>query len=363
MKKALLLLVIVLVGCNSNKTAEIRSITDGEHIIRYTSLKDAENQIYEYEYEKYENTGERSWKLFKELIINDPRAFDYSFPKLSEDLLFIEIAYTPDKKLKFYSWDESSGTMFNYTGMTTFKIGNKTITDTTSNIKYCITDTYQVKDKNGDNIYLVMSYSQDYGECRYQTISAYKIINSRIVRADVFEEDWQMTSRITMNYNRKTYFANIEYIDGLLYIPETKKSYNSYDSADICTGRSHKFEWNGIYFENLGTVCSQNYELNTKLQNFKENIIHITLGKWIVRIDKMPNGDYRYSAWRSSSSTTSEPSLILYNGSNYSYGNYHEFRFTNYAYEYIVSWYDYGYYNNPTLVVTQNGEVILTATE
>ena len=369
MKKALLIFTIMLAGCSgsdksqrADKPVEKHSVTDGRHTICYTTIQDAENQIYDYEQNNYTVTGEKSWDMFKDLIVKDPRAYEYDFPKLG-DLLYIDICYSPDKKVKFYSWDESTGTMTMCNGITSFMAGKKIITDTTANVSYGIYETAQVKANNGEDIYIALSYSQDYGSCRYQMIDAYKIADSRIVNAYVFER-WSHDSRMIMNYSPGSFFANIEYQDGVIYIPETEENIHPYARADISTGRSHKFKWNGRYFENLGIDYTQNRNLCTDLLNFEKNIIHITLGNWIVRIDEMPDGDYRYAAWRASSSTTSKPSLILHNGSDYSYGYYHEYIFTNYGHEYIVTWNnEFDYIDEATLVVTKYGEVILTATE
>lgn len=106
-------------------------------------------------------------------------------------------------------------------------------------------------------------------------------------------------------------------------------------------------------------------DLYTELQDYKKNIIHIKLKKWIIRLDKMPDGGYRYASWGSSKSTTSKPNIILNNGRYSTDGNRHEYRFTNSGHEYIISWNESvaDQYSDVNLVVTKNGKLIATDSE
>lgn len=74
------------------------------------------------------------------------------------------------------------------------------------------------------------------------------------------------------------------------------------------------------------------------LKEFQKPVHTIETKKFIIRIDLLKNGNYRYASWSKTSNISNKPDLVLYNGKwtpEGSGGNHH-FTFTNKAYQYLI---------------------------
>lgn len=100
------------------------------------------------------------------------------------------------------------------------------------------------------------------------------------------------------------------------------------------------------------------------LKKFKAPIHTIQTDKFIVRVDLLENGKYRYASWSIDSDLSNKPDLVISNGKwtpDGSGGNHH-YTFTNGEYSYFI------YVNNMradetppyNLEVTKNDKVILS---
>ncbi|WP_430815493.1 hypothetical protein [Carboxylicivirga sp. RSCT41] len=78
--------------------------------------------------------------------------------------------------------------------------------------------------------------------------------------------------------------------------------------------------------------------IHESLRDFANPAYTLTTKKFIVRIDKMADGQYRYASWTANSDMTQKPDLVLFNG-KMSYdgsGGNHSYQFKNGIYTYEV---------------------------
>ncbi|GIZ15855.1 hypothetical protein [Capnocytophaga catalasegens] len=86
-------------------------------------------------------------------------------------------------------------------------------------------------------------------------------------------------------------------------------------------------------------INKQKLALYPSLRNFKNPMYRIQTEKYLIRIDELSNGKYRYTSWKTNQNEASKPDIILnkgtieYDGS----GGNHSFTFLNGIYTYIVS--------------------------
>nr|WP_174506461.1 hypothetical protein [Acinetobacter sp. Marseille-Q1620] len=110
-------------------------------------------------------------------------------------------------------------------------------------------------------------------------------------------------------------------------------------------------------------ISGQKQKLYPALKNFKTPEFQFKTAKFLVRIDAMSNGTYRYASWAKKQSQSDKPDLILNNGTlvmDGSGGNHH-YVFKSGNYQYIVYRNLPGTINTPeiSLEVSKNSKQIL----
>lgn len=146
------------------------------------------------------------------------------------------------------------------------------------------------------------------------------------------------------------------------------------------TGKVERWVFNGSVFRYMGESYSGNETLCAKLRNYSANIAIINLKPWIIRVDLMPDGTYRYSSWKNKD-MSQEPNIVIGGGINHvvSDGEWWEYEqvytgesqylyiFRNGEYSYIVSYELYNVSSNgtyecssPKLVVKHKDKVLMT---
>lgn len=109
------------------------------------------------------------------------------------------------------------------------------------------------------------------------------------------------------------------------------------------------------------TVESKRNELYHSLRHFKNPIIMFETDRYIIRVDEMDDGGYRYSSWKKENNVAAKPDLILYNGVSRVEGSLHlqYYDFINGKYKYIVSvGSNYGSYM-PLITVLKGDQEVL----
>ena len=144
-----------------------------------------------------------------------------------------------------------------------------------------------------------------------------------------------------------------------------------YNNAPIIEGdvdESFRFRWSPYSLNTIkGRECYQitveikKNELYHSLRLLKTPIIMFRTDRYIIRVDEMDDGGYRYSSWKNEESASSKPDLILYNGVDRVEGSLHfqYYDFINGVYKYVVCiGSNYGTYS-PSITVLKGDKEIL----
>ncbi|MFT3901764.1 MAG: hypothetical protein QM727_01200 [Niabella sp.] len=110
-------------------------------------------------------------------------------------------------------------------------------------------------------------------------------------------------------------------------------------------------------------IAEEKASLHTSLKNFKQPTYRLKTKSFLIRIDEISNGKYRFASWKRDGKESSKPDIILNNGKlvfEGSGGN-HVIIFPNGNYTYKVYRNLIGEYKSPdiTLIVEKDGQSIL----
>ena len=390
MKKYVFLL-LALFAISATAQNQTRSITDGETTISYSSITDAENKLIEYIDDNDSYCCFPS-ELFSELVMNDERCFGYDFGRLierAEDATVrpLRVVTSDDGNLRLYTWDVDGGTMSCYSGIVSYRNSNGIFSHTTVNDDYWDIESddesqnyanmacgvFEIKTirlSNGTPVYAVYTHSSGSSIMHMTIVTAYAITESGIEPYNLFRDNGNETNSVLFYRDPSGSFpVDIILTDEELIIPETMEGDNPF-GGDRITGRILHYRFNGKVFECTGVTYPQG--LYKDLCNFQYNIIISYQDPWIFRIDKMPDGNYRYASWKNKKDTD-EPNIVV-NGGTYtstllddtdSNAKEEKYVFKNYSYTYEISWIVeyYTYIHSFKVVVKRGDEVLLTVTE
>ena len=386
MKKyiSLLLALFTISTAAQNQT---RSITDGETTIQYSSICDAENKLIEY-IDKNDSYSRFPSELFSALVMNDERCFGYDFGRLIErtkdaTVRPLSVTTSDDGNLRLYTWDVDGGTMSCYSGIVSYRNSNGISSCTTvnddswnseldnesQNYAYIACGAFEIETimlPTGKPVYAIFTHSSGSSIMHLTVVSAYTITESGIIQYNLFRNNGEETNTVSFYRNPSGSFpADIRLTDKELTVPETMEGDNPY-GGDRPTGRILCYRFNGKVFECTGIAYPRN--LYKGLRNFQHNIITSYQDSWIFRIDKMPDGSYRYASWKNKKETD-EPNIVV-NGGRYTStvqdnAKREKYLFQNYSYTYEVSWIVeyYTHIHSFKVVVKRGDEVLLTITK
>lgn len=361
------LLLVCLLACNKVFAQAPKSMYDGEKRIYYTDMADAKNKLIEYHKEKHykskdDNEFDSSlfpFEMFKDLVLHDDRAFNFNFA-------FDEITElkSNDNRVKLYSWDNHKGGAVNriYDGITTYKYDEEyyayavvwdeydeySENQNGNIVTSCLSKIETITSALGKTIYLVFDWFRWEGLVN-ESVKAYSLSDGRLVSEFIFNVNERKKS-VLSNYFQPDFATkntqNLKYVNGELLIPQkwNPEKLNVYSEAMIASGLVDVYKYDGFLFNLYKTIYSSDEPLYSDLENFKHNILNVELGSYIIRIDCMKNGTYRYSSWKNKK-VREKPDIIINNGlllesisENKGWGSVKEkYVFENNGYYYIVS--------------------------
>ena len=76
--------------------------------------------------------------------------------------------------------------------------------------------------------------------------------------------------------------------------------------------------------------------LHPSIRDFQQPVLLMTAGKYLVRIDAMREGKFRYACWDKGTDQSIKPALVLYDGELFSTPYYTSYTFENAGYEYYI---------------------------
>ena len=87
----------------------------------------------------------------------------------------------------------------------------------------------------------------------------------------------------------------------------------------------------------VGDMVQKNREtLHPSVRDFQQPVLLMTAGKYLVRIDAMREGKFRYACWDKGTDQSIKPALVLYDGELFSTPYYTSYTFENAGYEYYI---------------------------
>lgn len=136
------------------------------------------------------------------------------------------------------------------------------------------------------------------------------------------------------------------------------------NSDGMITAVNYQSDFEKKLRQNLIAKDKQN--LYASLKQFESPIYKIETSQHLIRIDKLPNSNYRYASWEKGEKETSKPNIILENGELTFQGSSanHIITFINGKYIYKIYRNIIGEKNSPeiTLEIEKDGKIILTQT-
>ena len=375
------LLCLLLCGCSLRKQKESNYYEEESKIfeeeISYESIEEAEQKIldifssrYGDPYEDY--IRELYCPELATLILNDPATLDYPFEELQEKG-YIDVVTSDDGNLRIYYWDTGTGgTYIQWMNICQYRCNGKVYAFHGSMSEMLTKDEEPDGESVGDGcavmkiiticksdntpIYLVHNYVRAASNWGYGEIEAIEIKDGELVAAPIFR------GGLGEYYEDKQYSRGVEYTIADWYFR---------------ANRGEGWEWlfkydtksNSLYVPEADPSLSDRYSIY-RFDGEKLNFIGIDGGFWLhptirsfesmeevfetkdyrVRIDKMTDGTFRYSAWNNRATMDKAPDIIIYSGS---YNQEEErFYFKNGNVTYTID-------SEGPLTVTRNGKKLL----
>ena len=308
---------------------------------------------------------------FAKWLLKDTCTFHYNFPNATDSTEIVTIADSDDGNVRIYSWDtQLGGTMICWDNVIQFRSNGKIrsfdgstwridgSTDEEDEMDFgCWTKAIYTFNRNdGQTIYVTESYFRESSSYGYSTLDAFNISDGKLkVIEDAF---------VIPNDN---FHLGIEYIIPSWYFLTDGKGWDWIFSLDRNTQTFYVpvvddlelldqydlYRFNGNKFVYAGREGG--YWLHPSLRKFERLEKLAQVGKFLIRIDRISSGKFRYSSWSGTEDMTEKPDIVIENG------KYHEekdeYRFINGNYTYSIKTGEEG----SKLVVMHNNEVILTA--
>ncbi len=161
----------------------------------------------------YESDGINQQVALKiaDFIQKHPQSFDYNFKNLTSKNM-VSIHYSPDQKLKFYTFDISSGgTMREFESYVQFKQGDKVVTQAVNNGGF-IRSIQQTELKKVPTYFISSTYIGSSCVGAYD-IQAAQIRNAKYQAADVFQTRTKAVNHIDVSYDCNYYPKHIQPFD------------------------------------------------------------------------------------------------------------------------------------------------------
>jgi hypothetical protein len=280
-----------------------------------------------------------------------------------------------DGNMKFYSWNTGmGGTCPDYAVLCQFKNHQGKVMIEDFRVKEgepaWVSKVHSIKRDDGSTYYITVRSHQASSNDGYMWMDAFVIDQDSLRNVSVLDcSDDLDECGLEINYLIADwdYTTNGEGWDWLFeYDTETRDLYVPIivfieDSIPIISDKYRRYHFDGMGFVDKGE--SSHKGLHHSLSQYACLSKYFRAENYIIRVDRMNKGDYRYASWKSSSTMGDKPELIIYGG------KYDEkkgsFSFTNEEFEYVVGYSEGkplsggGFEHHEFLLVRRGGKVIL----
>jgi len=338
-----------------------------------SNIYEAETQLIK----QFEETEDCGYGLV-DYVRGHSATLEYDFDRL-KGKTNVSIITSPDRKLRFYTWDiGTGGTSPDFASYVQYDNGKSVaisnFSPMTKSKYFCETDVakdgyqpceggwidclYQIDQPDGKPMYIAAAYnkaSSSEGEHDAYTV---KIIDGKLQKVPFIDKDGLQVFSVGCYYSIPDWYFTT---DGLgwnwvmsfdentqtLYVPEDgdMEMSDRYDKYQLVNGQM-RYIGNGAGFW-----------LHPYLQDFKRLCgIYQTKTK-LIRIDLLADGDYRYAAWSKKNDMSKTPELVITGGRTDVIEN--AILFEKDGYQYIVLAYRRGVSNDfGKFIIKKSGKVI-----
>ena len=291
---------------------------------------EAEKQLLEY-YEENEHCA----GMLMDYVRNNPETLGYDFEKINKDTE-VRILTSPDKKIRFYTWDTGNGgTSPDYVAYVQYDNGKSVdlcMFHPLSDSRYvCAADVskdaystyesgfinslYQAKDKAGNSIYIANLYNKASSREGGQDAYALHIKDGKLLKIPFIDKDSNEVLSVGCRYSIPDWYFTT---DGLgwswviSFDSDTQTLYVPERGDLVMTDRYDKYRYDNGYMRYVGNDAG--FWLHPSLHDFKRLCgIYQTKSK-LIRIDLLADGNYRYASWDKKDAMSGVPELIITGG-------------------------------------------------
>ena len=251
----------------------------------------------------------------------------YPADSIPVDSAEVHICVSEDGNMKFYSWNTGmGGTCPDFAVLCQFrnKDGEVKIED------FCVkegepawvSNVHSIKRNDGTTYYIMTRNHRASSNDGYMWMDAFVIDNDTLRNVSVLDcSDDLDECGLEINYLISDWYyrTNGEGWDWLfeydadtrnLYVPQTM--YEEEVSPPIISDRYRMYHFDGMGFVDKGEVPHKG--LHKSLGDYNRLAKFFRTKNYIIRVDKMASGDYRYASWKSSSTISDKPELVVLGG-------------------------------------------------
>ena len=250
----------------------------------------------------------------------------YPTGSISVDSTEVHICASEDGNMKFYSWNTGmGGTCPDFAVLCQFrnKDGEIKIED------FCVKEgepawvskVHSIKRNDGTTYYITTRSHRASSNDGYMWMDAFVIDQDTLRNVSVLDcSDDLDECGLEINYLISDWYykTNGEGWDWLFeYDTDTRNLYvplTLYEdvSPPIISDRYKMYYFDGMEFADKGEAPHKG--LHKSLCDYNRLARFFRTKNYIIRVDKMANGDYRYASWKSSSTISDKPELIVMGG-------------------------------------------------
>ncbi len=350
--------VFLASGCpkgNYKKTVPVvlpveKKVLSDELGFDYSTLQEAASKIIPRLETESDTPDLRPMDALVTLLEHDPATLDYDF-KAMVDSGYLHITTSDDGNLRYYYWDTGMGdAMPDWENVIQFRDGGEPYAYRGSILDFvtpgqddagpgCAVSKIVTAPtiKNG-TYYLVNAYAGEATNLEYAMVVPVQIADGQIVSLNVFpgEANAGADRNVTWreydpwNWYERTDGAGFKWIYNYdatartLYVPVVVDN-SITDRYNLYTLENGMYVYGG---EDGG------FWLHPTLRHFKNLEVMFATPQFMVRIDRLDDGSYRYASWSDELSMVGQPDIVLFNG-NYDPAE-NTYSFFNGSFEYRI---------------------------
>jgi len=276
-------------------------------------------------------------KSFAEWLLKDTCTYYYDFPYLKDSMETVTIATSDDGKVRIYSWDtEMGGTMIEWSNVIQYRSEDgklrtfdgcvwdfeKSSEESEGDGNFgCLTQSiYSFQRRNGQIIYVTDSYFRESSIYGFNELNAFCISNGKLQNVtDAFvTPEGEMRQDVGVEYIIPSWYFltggrgwdwifSLEDETQTFYLPVTSE-----DMPNNMTDQYDLYKFNGYQFVYIGR--DGGYWLHPSLRKFDKLSSMFKSGKYLIRVDQLQDGSYRYASWSGTEDMRKKPDIVIYNG-------------------------------------------------